>query len=373
MTKETEVLEKIKRKNGKSVSGIKRFLTRRNIILALILLFIFFIVRNSALKGSTVKTDLTKVQKETIEEVISASGKIDAEKKSVLTFNSAAKVDKVNVVEGQEVNKGQFLASLDTTNLYQAYLQAEANLRTAAATKSRVYDQLQGHETNESYSQKETRTTAESAYDVAYRNYVVAQENLSNARMIAPFSGIVTDITDAMMPGVNILATTGSITIVDPTTVYFSADVNEVDVSKIKNDQPVKLEIDAYPDQQFTQKVYTIGFTSKLTSTGGTAYPIKVTLPNNSDMQFRLGMKGNAEFVLEKKEGILTVPLTALIEDSDKRYVWIVENNKAKKIEVKTGISSLDKQEIVSGISEGTTIITRPDKNIREGITIVAK
>lgn len=373
MVKKEEVLGKIKNNRERSPKGIKHFINRKRLIILTAILLVGFLVRNNLIKNSTLTIETTKAEKQDIIETISASGKVDAEKKSVLAFAGAGEVVEVAVKEGDYIQKNQLLARLDPTNLYQTYLQTQASLRSAEATRARVYDQVQGREKDESFTQRETRTAAEVAYDNAYRNYVVAAENLHNARMIAPFPGVVTDISDNMTEGVTVLATTGSITVVDPATVYFSAEINEVDVSKIHEGQTVELELDAYPNQVFEQTIFDISFNSKTTTTGATAYPIKITLPLNINNRFRLGMKGNAEIVLDKKDNVLSIPITAITEESDKQFLWVVENNKAKRIEIQTGLSSLDMAEIVSGVEENTIVILRPTKQVKEGLTIISK
>jgi len=81
-------------------------------------------------------------------------------------------------------------------------------------------------------------------------------------------------------------------------------------------------------------------------------------------------MNGEAEFVVSEKADVLMVPLTSLIEEDEKEYVWIVENGRAKRVEIKTGASSLNNIEVTEGLEEDNVVILRPPSDITEGAKI---
>jgi len=356
-------------KKGNSTGTKSKIFNRRNFVIAVVLLIAVFAVR-TVINRNVITTQTSTTEKGDITESVSASGKVTAKKKAVLTFQSAGEIESINADEGDWVNKGQLIAKLSTTNLYQAYLSAEANLRAAQASLDSTYDTIQGHSTDETFAQRSTRTTAEATKDVAYRNFIQASQNLSNARIVAPFSGILTDISDGTVAGANVSIASSAFTIVDPSTVYFSADVNEVDVAKLVTGQKVFLTIDAYPDEEFEELISDISFSSIATTTGGTAYPVYISLPITDTEKFRLGMNGDADFVLNSKKDVLLTPATSVVEEGEKEYVWAVIDDKAKRVEVKTGSSTIDHIEIIEGLSEGQLVVSRPPKEIKEGMRI---
>ncbi len=303
-------------------------------------------------------------QKSSVTESVIAAGEVSAEKFAELTFLATENISEIFVEDGAQVKKGELIARLDTTSLYQSYLSAEAELKDKQATLDRVYDDLKGKETSESFTEKETRVSAETSKDKAYRAFVIAQKNLANASLNAPFDGIVNYNLGTSLGELS-LTTKPTFTIVDPTTIYFEAEVGELEVSKIRPGTKVEITLDAFSDRTFEEEVLSVGFVSVTTSTGGTAYRVKTGLEKDGEV-LRPGMNGDAEFVLSEKEDVLLVPLTAIVEEEDETYLWVIRNGLAKKVQVETGISSINEIEIVSGLEGAEKVIIRPPQDIAE-------
>lgn len=341
--------------------------TKRRRVIFLIIVALIVLWRINSARKPDWELGVVEIKKAELLESVSTSGEIKAEKFTELTFLSSENIKEILVPDGAEVKKGNLIAKLDTVSLYQSYLQAEADLRDKQAALDKVYDDVKGHEKDETLAQKETRTSAEVAKDKAYRAFVIAQKNLANANLRAPFDGIV-NYNEGASIGTYSSPLSSRFSLVDPKTVFFEAEVNEIDIIKITPDTKVKIELDAYPNQEFEQQIKSISFVSTMTSTGGTAYKVKTSLPDNVDHKFRLGMNGDASFIVSSKQNVIVVPLTAIVEENEKSYVWVVNsNNKAKKVEVATGASSTDDIEITSGLKSGNLVIGRPPSKIKEG------
>jgi Trk K+ transport system NAD-binding subunit len=67
--------------------------------------------------------------------------------------------------------------------------------------------------------------------------------------------------------------------------------------------------------------------------------------------------------------------VTALVEETEKYFVWTIEEKRAKKVEIEVGVSSFDEVEVISGLKKGDIIITRPPSKIEEGdkIAVIGK
>lgn len=351
-----------------------RFYQRRsrfNKVFILIIITLMVYWRWSAIKNGGLEVDTAVVTRDTLVESISASGEIKAENSANIAFQTAGEVTEVNYKEGDRVEKGDIIAKLDTTNLYNNYLIADAGLRAAQATLNRVYDDVQGHENDESFSQIETRTAAETNKDKAYWAFVSAKKNLEGAYITAPFDGILTQAPTNIVPGAVISLPSGAVfQVVGPETTFFEAQVSEVDIVKLVSGANATIEIDAFPDKVFKGKVTGFNYASTTTSTGGTAYNVRISLPEDENIPFMIGMNGDADIILSEKENLLLAPINSIVEEDDKEYVWLDDNSKASKVEVITGASSINDVEIISGLSEGDTIIIRPPKNIEEGTRV---
>lgn len=301
-------------------------------------------------------------------ESISASGEVQAKEAATLAFQTSGRLSWVGVAEGDEVRKGQAVASLDRTQL-QATLKKYLNAYEREFTEFKdTSDSADDVTLNDSVARIKKRAQVD--LDQTVIDVEIQQEALRLATLYTPVSGIVTK-ADPKFAGVNVGPTTGSYQIVNPQTVYFEAEVNEVDVIKLRPGTQVKLQLDAYPDEILTETIQDISFASTQTSTGGTAYKVEITLPSNDNFKFRLGMNGDADFVLSEKKDVLLIPQTAVVEIDDKTYVWIVNtDNTVTRKEVKTGISSIDEIEIVEGLEPGENIVIRAPRELEEGAKI---
>lgn len=361
------LLTKSKDITNTTYSKVKgRFSRKRIIILTIVFLVLFFVIRNAT--KPKFEVDLEVVKKEQFTESIIASGEVVADEAIELNFETAGTVAEIGVKLGDAVKKGDLIARLDTTNLYSAYLSAEADLRAKQATLDSVYDGLQGKKTTETYAEIDTRTTAETNRDKSYRAFVIAQRNLAGATLKAPFDGIVASVPEGLSVGTNVaLPSSYQFSVVNPETIYFLAEASEIDIPKLTSNQKVKITLDAYPNEVFEGKVEGMGFKSITTSTGGRAFQVRTTLPAQDSLKFRVGMSGDAEFIVSEKPSQLVVPQIAVVEKDGKSFVWVVERRRVKKAKIETRASSIDDVEVLSGVDEGETVIIRPPSDLEEG------
>ncbi|HUC94450.1 MAG TPA: efflux RND transporter periplasmic adaptor subunit [Candidatus Saccharimonadales bacterium] len=315
--------------------------------------------------NKTTKVQVTQVTRGELIESVSTSGYVKADQYSQLTFPSGGLIKWVGVKVGQKVAKGQAVAQLDTISLNAIYEQALNNRRNTQANVDNIHDQLKNNDSDETFAQKATRTAAEVANDSAWDALQAAADNLRNASLYAPFAGVI-DTAVPSSAGVQVLPGAANYTEVNPSSVYFDADVDETDLPRVAVSQIVNITLNAYPDATFTGVVTNIGMVAFTSSTGGNAYHTRISLPDNTDTRFKIGMGGDVDIIYDKIENTLKVPVSAVVTDSSD-YVWIVDSGKAKKIQVQTGGENNDEIEIKSGLSEGQTIISQPPALLTDG------
>ncbi len=349
-------------------------LGKRGKIIVLILLGLLIFQRINAYKKSGIEVEIINPKTGKVVQSISAAGEVAAIKAANLLFQTTGEVKEVNFHQGDPVKKGDIIAKLDTVSLYSTYQQTSANLRAAEASLNYTLDTLKGKERTENYSEIASRTAAETAKDKAYWAYTAAAQSLSGAYIKAPFDGVLTKVPENIYPGSSISLTSGGIfQVVDPNTIYFNSEVSELDVNKLKIDSQVEIDIDSFPEKTFRGKVKNYNFTSVRTSTGGTAYEVRIDFDSTDALPLMIGMNGDANIILSEKENVLIVPITSVTEIDNKSYVWKVENGKAKRVEITTGISSVNDVEVISGISEEDKIIKRPPTQIADNLKIKLK
>ena len=109
--------------------------------------------------------ETAEVKEATIRQTVSASGTLLAKQYAKLHFQTLGELASLKVDKGDEVTKGQTIASLDTISLRATLEQESADLRSAEATVTKVLDEVKGHDDDESLEQREDRTVAEVARD----------------------------------------------------------------------------------------------------------------------------------------------------------------------------------------------------------------
>lgn len=329
-----------------------KFTKKRIIVWSLILIAIlggFFFFRSRSAKG--VATSV--VQKGTVKEELILTGTVKAEKHARLSFPTSGKISWVGVTEGQKVNRGQGLASLDKTVLNTIYQQSLNNYRNYQAAAENTLDIVKDHSRDETFALKATRTAAEVARDNAYDAMIAAKYNLDNATILSPFAGIVSSLTFAN-PGINVSAIDMIVEIVDPASIYFEVDADQGDVTSIKIGQEVGIILDSFEDKEFKGSVTFVGLTPKINESG-TIYKVKVKFSDISALtQVKVGMTGDAHFILSQKENALYAPIKFVNSDKSGKYVNV--GSAKNRVNVETGIEGEEVIEITSGVKEGDTL-----------------
>lgn len=353
-----KLLEKIKEHYKPIIVG--------GVILLVFPLFVLPRVK-AYLEGPTAKYETTKVKRGDITKTVSASGEIMAEKQVTLRFQTSAQLVWVGVKEEDKVKKWQAIASLDVREVeknIKKKLLAYMNERWDFEQSMEDYG-VEGVPIEKVgvLTEAERRILEKAQFNLDSAVLDVEIQDLAKtlATIYSPIDGIVTDI-ETPIAGVNITPATAEFIIADPSEMKFVANVDESDIGQVKIGQDVEIILDAYLDEVFDSTVKKISFSAVTTSGGGTAFPVEMTLPENLEQKFKVGMNGDVEIIISSAEEILTVPTEAVIEKNGKKFVKIIEGRDIIEVEVETGIESETRTQILKGLAEGQTIITGEKK-----------
>lgn len=334
---------------------VKRKIFRIALIIILLVLTFTFISNYIKQKKRQESAEKFTIQKGTVSQDLILSGKVKAEEDVQLLFPTSGKLIWVGVKEDDYVKKGQALASLDKVPLNAAYQQALNNIRLYEANLEATYDSLQGKESSETFAQKATRTSSEVAKDNAYDALKIAEYNLKNATLIAPFSGFVTYLANPFA-GVNVLPTQVQIEIVNPKTIYFEVIASQDEIIKLEKDKEVRIVLDSFPEKEIKGKISFISLVP-VNIQEGSDYKVKISFTNLSEKdlkELRIGMTGDARFSLESKEDVLYAPSQFVKADKKGRYVNL--GSIKNKVYIKTGLEGEEYIEITEGVKEGDTL-----------------
>ncbi len=197
------------------------------------------------------------------------------------------------------------------------------------------------------------------------------EDQLKKATIFAPVSGIVIlppssdkdNSSKIAEKGVSFEQGEVMLCIGDMEGISVKAYVDEVNINKIKKGQRVIITGDAFPNIKLIGKIDSISSQAKISSNEGVpSFEVVVTVRHLTPQQRKklcIGMSANLEVVVYKNPKALIVPIKAVSIVDSKRFLRILDKKtgKIKKIQVKTGITTLDSVEILSGLHPGDQVV----------------
>jgi len=328
-----------------------------------------------------------------------ANGYVVARTKAAVSAKIPGRLAMLNVSEGSRVQKGDVIARLDNADYAAAVGQAEAGLASAKATLIETQsdrDQLQREfvrvrdihsqnpnlvspqevENAESRArQGDARVDAQHArVDAAAAGLRVAQANLENTYIRAPFSGTVlrkeAEVGEVVAPSVGGGLTRGAVvTMADLATLEVEVDVNEAYIARIQGGQQARITLDAYPDTSFRGTVRQVVPTADRQRA---TVQVKVTIVDRdprilTEMGAKVEFLGAASSTARTERPRIMVPAEAVRSDNGRDVVWIVRDGRLQKRDVDAGPVSGNFREIRAGLAGGEQLLVGGVENPRDG------
>jgi HlyD family secretion protein len=199
--------------------------------------------------------------------------------------------------------------------------------------------------------------------DQARASYDLSLISLDDYTITAPTDGTIIFVNNEVGEQIgfgitNITeAANAVITILGKGEFEIEVDVPESEIIKIVENDPVKITLDAYGDRVEFQGVVSFIDLAETNIQDVVFYKVKVTLEAAEEI-IKPGMTANVDIMTDKKEGVLIIPGRAVKEDAQGDfYVEVLENDKAEKLIIKTGIRGDEGVEVISGLKEGQEVI----------------
>ncbi len=387
--------------------------------LGLLLLIVLLLVIFGGGKEEIVVVQVEKVVKRNLTQVVSATGKINPVYQVKISAEATGEIVDLPVKEGDVVRKGQLLLRIKPDNYEAQKNSAEARLAQSKATLSSTKAQLDKVESDykriQELAQKKLTSDSElenskaiylqtlgsyesmksgvTQAEAALRESIV---NLNKTMVYAPMNGTISkrsiDLSERVL-GSGFSPGTEMLTVADLSKMEATVNVDENDVVLISVGDTAKVHVDAFSEKTFKGVVTQIG-NSAVTKGLGTQdevvnFEVKILILDAGN-NIRPGMSCDADIETEKKQNVFTVPIqsvTARVENmasapeggdqaeeavkvkkeksnKPKEVVFLVKDNKAKMVEVKTGISDDTYIEITSGLKGDEEVVNGPYRAI---------
>jgi RND family efflux transporter MFP subunit len=325
---------------------------------------------------------------------VTANGYVVARTKAAVSAKIAGRLAFLGVSEGSFVRQGEVIARLDNADYQASLSQAEANVASAHASLIEAEsdrDQLVREATRQQSvraqnanlvsqqeldlalsraAQSEARVRSASArQDAAAAGVRLAQANLDNTVIHAPFTGTVlrkeAEVGEVVAPSVGGGLTRGAVvTMADLTTLEVEVDVNEAYIARVRGGQKARITLDAYPDTTFRGAVRQVVPTADRQRA---TVQVKVSILDR-DARILPEMGAKVDFLdpdtaRPAAAGTVAaprirVPAAAVRDDAGKQIVWLVREGRLERREVQAGPVSAGFREIRAGLSGGEQLLT---------------
>jgi len=257
---------------------------------------------------------------------------------------------------GNTVKKGAVLATVDVEVKALSLGEAETQVRKLENDYKTYKELLAGDGTTQS-KVDEIKLNLDNA-----RNQVdQLKKQITDYNVLAPIGGVITQKNTVQGEYVN--AGLVMAKIVDISRLKVQVMVGETDVYQLKTGQTVKIKTDIYPDQQFEGRISYISPQGDVSHN----YPIEITIPNNARYPLKAGTYVYVDFSRKSTENLLQIPRSALVESVKNPYVYVFENNVAKRKNIEVGRVLGDNIEVTKGLAEGELVVVSGQINLSEG------
>jgi RND family efflux transporter MFP subunit len=332
------------------------------------IIIIFFIGCNNKKNNNlnqiteSIPVEVSVIKKSSIDREIELVGNLLAWREANLGAQTTARVQKIYVDAGSRVKEGDLLFEMDDTQLAQAKIQYQLTRDNYIRLKP-LY---------------ETGSISQSQFDQVKASYETAEKTyqllLANTQFRAPFSGIVT--AKRLNEGEVFLLAPGGVgapsivSIMQINPLKLILNVSENNLKDVKLNQTVEIKSDIFPNEVYKGNISRI---NPAINQNSRTFEVEVRIPN-PDEKLKPGMYVRAKIIIGKSEGIIVNRSSALKQlGSTAYYGYIVKDSIAKRVELTLGKEFDSLVEILSGLNEGDTLVTRGQGLLKDGSKVEIK
>ena len=337
--------------------------------------------------------------------VLDATGYVTARRSATVSAQITGTLTQVLIEEGEHVDAGQVLATLDDTAQRAALAQTTAQLHSAQSLLTQFQAQLAqdrrdlqrmedlvGRKLVSQQAMEQARTLVETQnaqvitqqknIELAQASVQAAQVQLGYCTVRAPFSGVVIakaaqvgEIVSPLSAGGG-FTRTGVGTIVDMDSLEVEVDVNEAYINRVVAGRSVDSVLNAYPDWRIPSHVIAI-----IPTADRSKATVKVRIGLDAkDNRIVPDMGVRVSFLEDKKpeaqaqaapRGVL-VPAAALRKDGDKMIAFVVKDKKAHRRDVSVGGNVGEQRQVLAGLSSGEAVVIDAPDDLKDGAAVEA-
>lgn len=339
------------------------------------------------------------VTRGTVEKVVAntRAGTLKACRQANLSPGVGGQIARLQVSEGDQVNKGQLLLELWNKDLAAQLVLTESQLCTASAHAEAAHQRtkiaareatrllrlqpsgaVSEQETDNKITEANIReaeyAAAKADAETSRARLGVINAELERTRLIAPFTGIVAkingELNEFVTPSPAGIATPPTVVLLDTTCFYVTAPIDEVDAPDIQVGMKARIILDAYGERHFAGTVRRISPYVLDVEKQARTVDVEVEFCQAPENTILLaGYSADVEIIAKVSPDTIRIPTQTII-DGKKVYVYASKDGRLHSRDITTGISNWEQTEVTGGLREGEQVLTSID---RDGVEDNAK
>jgi RND family efflux transporter MFP subunit len=333
---------------------------------------VWWVMRGGAANGRPPAPVTTAtVERQDIVVTVETIGEIHPGNQVSIKPEVSGRIKQIHVRTGQTVPQGTLMVALDETDLLTERDAAQTQIAAAQvrlAKAQRDYDRQRDLLASKLISQEALDNAltdlelARTEFDKAQKQLQTVDDKLKKIRILAPFNGTVLSVFvtegQVVSGATSVSQGTDLLTFADLNALVIRAHINQVDITKVKPDQPVRITVDSLPDVTLTGRVVLIAPVATVKN-GIKGFSVDVLITTHDD-RIRPGMNAQLQFPVAHVVQALTVPLAAVFHEGGEKVVYVRQPTGAERRVVTVGAADHRRVEILTGLRDGETVLLEP-------------
>jgi HlyD family secretion protein len=355
---------------------------------AIIILLIGFNIWKSK-ATSTIAVETTTTKEETMSETIKIPGTLVLTEEQIIMYEAdKGEIAEVFVEENEEVKKGDKLLRYENELYEIEKKQNEMHIKSLhleidSIRKQRreLDNQLAKDKENELLKQERDQLLLQEQLrnidlDRANLEKEQIEKKIKQLTVTAEVDGVILQLNEQKNARV-LMGEEPLIHIASMDEMLVKGSVTEYEVLKVEPNQTVRLTADTVADKEWKGKVESIANSPETSNQFGldsTTEAVKYTLyvKPNEEIPLKPGFNMLID-IITKEAKVPTLPISAIQQEDDETFVYVVEDGKVQRADVKIGLVDIEKMEIVDGVTADDEVIIKPPENIAIGMEVKVK
>lgn len=306
--------------------------------------------------------EVVQVQRQLVRDELITFGSLASDESVMIRPELAGRLARLHFREGQRVEEGALLVSLDDAIARAELAQARANLNLAEKNFERAQMLFKRGASN-----AQALDEASAQQQAARASLALAQARLDKTQILAPYAGVLglrqVSPGDYLSEGQDIV----NLEVLDPLKVDFR--IPQKAVSQIRLGQSIEISLDAYPGERFVGEIFAI---NPRLDESGRSQAIRAHI-DNADGRLNPGQFVKVAVILEERPEALVIPEEAVMPVGERLLVNLVVDGQVQTREVRLGRRQAGQVEVREGLNGDETLISAGWQKVRAGMPVRTK